>query len=110
MAHVALSAPGERRLTDTPITLFLIGDQEEPEWRQRLEAACDLSSLQFNVGWAQMAKYAQYLFNLQHNTDHTVIEQRVCLDMYGEQAIRTSLALERIGCKIHILRQGKFGI
>jgi hypothetical protein len=44
------------------------------------------------------------------STSSTVIEQRAHMDMYEEQAIRTSLALERIGCENHILRQGTFGI
>jgi hypothetical protein len=35
----------ERRLTDTPIELFPIRDQEETEWRQRLEVACELTKL-----------------------------------------------------------------
>jgi hypothetical protein len=34
----------------------------------------DLTRKQFNAGWAQMVKYVQYLFNLQHNTSHTIIE------------------------------------
>jgi hypothetical protein len=32
------------------------------------------------------------------------------MDMYEEQSIRTSLALERLGRENHILRQGTFGI
>jgi hypothetical protein len=53
MAHMALTAMCEQRLTDTtgmPIALFLIQDQEDFEWRQHLEAACDLTSPQFNAG------------------------------------------------------------
>jgi hypothetical protein len=57
MAHVALTVMCEQRLADmvdTPFALFPIWDQEEPEWRQCLEAACDLTREQFNAGWAQM--------------------------------------------------------
>jgi hypothetical protein len=46
MAHVAHTAVCEQRLMDTadmPIALFPILDQDEPAWRQRLEAACDLT-------------------------------------------------------------------
>jgi hypothetical protein len=89
--------------------LFLICDQEEPEWRQHLDIACDLVSPQFNAGWAQVAKYAHYLFNLQHNTGCTIIEQHACLDTYEKHAIRTCLALERMGCENHTLCQGTFG-
>jgi hypothetical protein len=44
----------------------------------------------FSVGWAQMAKYMQYLFNLQHNTDRIIIEQHVRLNAYTEKATLTS--------------------
>jgi hypothetical protein len=47
MAHMALTALCERRLTNTTdmmIVLFPIREQCEPKWRQRLEATCDLSS------------------------------------------------------------------
>jgi hypothetical protein len=93
MAHVALTALCERRFTDTAdtqIALFPIHDQEEPEWRQRLEAPCNLSSPQFSIGWAQMAKYMQYLFNIQHNTGLMVIEQHAHLNVYKELADHTS--------------------
>jgi hypothetical protein len=113
MAHVMLTVMCEKRLavtTDTPIMLFPIRDPEEPKWCQCLEAACDLTREQFNDGWAQMAKYAQYLFNLQHNTGCTIIEQRVHMNTYEEQSIQMSLELERLGHKNLILRQGMFGI
>jgi hypothetical protein len=100
MSHVELTVMCEQRLVDTadtPIMLFPIRNQDKSEWRRRLEAACDLTWEQFNVGWAQMVKYAQYLFNLQHNTGLTVIELRACMDGYKEQSIRTYLELERLG-------------
>jgi hypothetical protein len=103
----------ERCLTDTAdtsISLFLICDQEEPERHQHLEATCDLTRLQFSARWAHMAKYIQYLFNLQHNTDCIIIEQCAHLNAYEEQATHTSREAERMGRKNHILRQGAFGI
>jgi chromosome segregation ATPase len=56
-----------------------------------------------------MAKYVQYLFNLQHNISRIVIEHRPRLDVYEEQAIRTSLELERLGHENHILCQKTLG-
>jgi hypothetical protein len=41
VAHVALAT----FCSDTQIELFPIRDQEEREWRQSLEAACELASL-----------------------------------------------------------------
>jgi hypothetical protein len=67
MAHAALTSLCERSLTATtkmPILLFLVHDQEGPMWQQRLEAMSDLKSPHLDVGWAAMAKYARYLFNL----------------------------------------------
>jgi hypothetical protein len=71
MAHIALSSLCEDHLTATatlPITLLLIRDQENPIWQQRLAAVSDLKGPHFHVGMTSLARYAQYLFNLQHNT------------------------------------------
>jgi hypothetical protein len=38
-------------------------------------------------GGHKMAKYAQYLFNLQHKIDHTVIEKHMRMNAYEEQSI-----------------------
>jgi trans-2-enoyl-CoA reductase len=56
-----------------------------------------------------MAKYTQYLFNLQHNTGCIVIEQLVHLNVYAEQAAHTAHELERMSCENRILRQGTIG-
>jgi hypothetical protein len=67
MAHVVLTSLCEHCLTatvDMPTTLVPIHDQEDPEWQQCLEAVCDLESPCFSAGWAEMAKYVRYLFNL----------------------------------------------
>jgi hypothetical protein len=53
------------------IVLFPIWNPENLVWKQRLEAMSDLEGPHFNVGMAAMAKYMQYLFNLQHNTTRT---------------------------------------
>jgi hypothetical protein len=50
-----------------------------------------------------MAKYMQYLFNLQHNNGRLIIEQRACLNVYEEQATHMSQELEMIGHENHIL-------
>ena len=50
--------------TAMPIALFLIQNQENPMWKQHLDAMSDLEDPHFNAGMAAMAKYAHYLFNL----------------------------------------------
>jgi hypothetical protein len=57
-----------------------------------------------------MVRYAQYSFNLQHNIDHTVIEQCMNLNAYEEQTICTSLEMERLGHENHILCHGTFAV
>jgi hypothetical protein len=67
MAHITLTSLCERSFAATatmPIAFFLIHDQEDPEWKQHLVAMSDLKSPRFSAGWAAMAKYASYLFNL----------------------------------------------
>jgi hypothetical protein len=57
-----------------------------------------------------MARYAQYLFNIRHNTYHVIIEQSAHLNAYEKLAAHTSRELERMGHENHILCQGTFGI
>jgi hypothetical protein len=76
MVHAALTSLCERSLTATAnmrVLLFPIHDQEDPVWQQRLKVMSNLESPHFNAGWAAMAKYMRYLFNLEHNTGRTII-------------------------------------
>jgi hypothetical protein len=60
MAHITLTSLCESRLTATavmPITFFLIQNQENPVWKQCLEAVSDLEGPHFSTGMAAMAKY-----------------------------------------------------
>jgi hypothetical protein len=70
--------------------------QENPVWQQRLEAMSDLEGPHFSAGMAALAKYVQYLFNLQHNTARTGMQQCMRLTAYEEQATTTSHKLERL--------------
>jgi hypothetical protein len=75
MAHIALTSLCEDRLAATaalPIALLPIWNQENPVWKQRLEAVSNLKGSHFHAGMTSLARYVQYLFNLQHNTARTV--------------------------------------
>jgi hypothetical protein len=106
-ALVALTSLGESRLAATaevPAVLFLIRNQEDhnqgdPERQQRLVDMSDTEGPHFHTGVAEMAKYAQYLFNLQHNTIRTIIQQRLLLIAYEQHA-------EGLRHKIAILHSG----
>jgi hypothetical protein len=66
-AQVALTSLCESRLADTiamPIALFLIHNQEDPVWKQHLEAMSNPEGTHFHVGMAALAGYAQHMFNL----------------------------------------------
>jgi hypothetical protein len=67
MAHVALTSLCECSLAvtvDTWLALFPIHKQEQPEWQQRHEAMCDITSQQFSFRCSHLAKYTWYFFNL----------------------------------------------
>jgi hypothetical protein len=91
MAHIALTFLCEDHLVTTaalPITLLLIQDQENLVWHQRLEAMSNLKGPHFHAGMTSLARYAQYLFNLQHNTARTGMQQHMHSTMYKESHCR----------------------
>jgi hypothetical protein len=53
-----------------------------------------------------LARYAQYLFNLWHNTIRTVMQQRMHLMAYEGHTAATSLELERLRHENAVLRSG----
>jgi hypothetical protein len=63
-AHIALC---ESHLNDTVamlITLFPIRKQEDPMWKQRLQAVTDPEDHHFHTDMAVMTEYTQCMFNL----------------------------------------------
>jgi hypothetical protein len=75
-AQVALTTLCESRLADTVamlITLFLIRNQDDPVWKQCLEAMSNPEGRHFYAGMAALAGYAQHVFNLQASTGRTVM-------------------------------------
>jgi hypothetical protein len=109
MAHVALTSLCENHLAATaalPIALLLIQDQENPVWQQRLEAVSNLKGPHFHAGMTSLARYTQYLFNLQHNTSGTGMQQRMRLTAYKENATAATREIERLRHENAILRSG----
>jgi hypothetical protein len=109
MAHIALTSLCEDRLTATttlPIALLPIRDQENPIWQQRLATVSDLKGPHFHAGMTSFARYAQYLFNLQHNTARTGMQQRTRLMVYKESATAATSEIERLRHENAILRSG----
>jgi hypothetical protein len=99
MAHIALTSLCEDRLTATatlPIVLLPIQNQENPLCQQCLEVVSDLEGPHFHAGMTSLARYMQYLFNLQHNTARTGMQQRTQLMAYEESATATAREIERL--------------
>jgi hypothetical protein len=93
MAHIALTSLCKDRLTATialPIMLLLIQNQENPIWQQCPEAVSDLKGPHLNAGMTSLARYTQYLFNLQHNTSRSGIQHCTRLTAYEESATATA--------------------
>jgi hypothetical protein len=60
MAHIALTSLCVDRLTATaalPIALLSIQNQENPIWKQCLEAVSDLEGPHFHTGMTSLARY-----------------------------------------------------
>jgi hypothetical protein len=53
-----------------------------------------------------LARYVQYLFNLQHNTTRIGMQQRMRLTTYEEHATNTAHELERVRHENAVLRSG----
>jgi hypothetical protein len=109
MVYITLTSLCEDRLaatTTVPIALLLIQNQENPIWQQCLEVVSDLEGPHFHAGMTSLARYVQYLFNLQHNIARTGIPQRTCLTAYEENAIATVDEIERPRHENVILHNG----
>jgi hypothetical protein len=79
-SHVALTSLCESRLADTavmPIALFLIRNQEDPLWKQCLEAVSNPKGPHFHTSMVALDGYTQHMFNLEASTARTVIQQRL---------------------------------
>jgi hypothetical protein len=79
-----------------PIALFLIRNQEDPVWKQRLEAVSNPEGPHFHAGMVALAGYAQHLFNLQASTGRTVMRQHLhssSLEQHVEELRRANAIL-----------------
>jgi hypothetical protein len=76
-----------------PIALFLIRNQEDPVWKQGLEAVSNPEGPHFHTGMAALTGYMQHMFNLQASTARTVIQQHLhsgSLEQHVEELRRTN--------------------
>jgi hypothetical protein len=77
MAHIALTSLCEDHLVAIaalPIVHLPIQYQENLVWQQCLEAVSDLEGPHFHAGTTLLARYVQYLFNIQPNTTRAIMQ------------------------------------
>jgi hypothetical protein len=101
-AQVTLTSLCETRLADTatmPIALFPIRNQEDPVWKQCLEAVSNPEGPHFHAGMTALAGYTQHMFNLQASTDRTVMRQHLHSSLLKQH-------IEELRCANTILRSG----
>jgi hypothetical protein len=84
----------------------MLGDQENPVWQQHLAAVSDFEGPHFHAGMTSLARYVQYLFNLQHNTARTGMQQHTHLTAYKESATTSTCEIERLRHENAILHSG----
>jgi hypothetical protein len=109
MAHITLTSLCEDHLVATaalPIALLLIQDQENLVWQQHLEAVSNLKGPHFLARMTSLARYAHYLFNLQHNIARTGMQQCMRLTVYKESATAATHEIERLRHENAILHSG----
>jgi hypothetical protein len=68
-----------------PISLYPIQDRSDPEWKTRMDEVGNVFQFHYHSDWAYMAECAQHLFQLQHDTQRIIAEQRCCLVGYAKE-------------------------
>jgi hypothetical protein len=109
MVHFTLASLCGSRLADTavtPLMLFPFHYQGDPVWQQHFEAVSDPEGPHYHAVVAMMAEYAQGLFNLQHSTDMTVVQQCLCMAACEERYTATSWEFAQLKSENDLLRGG----
>jgi hypothetical protein len=96
MTHFALASLCGSRLADTaamPLVLFPFRYQGDLVCQQHFKAVSDPEDPHYDADMATMVEYAQGLFNMQHSTDMTVVQQCLCMEACEERYTATSWEL-----------------
>jgi hypothetical protein len=108
VAHMALTALCSQNLAataGTPISLYPVQDLSDPEWRARMDEASNFYRVHHHSGWAYMSHYAHYLFQLQHDTQCIVAEQRCRLVGYAKEVENLTQEISRMAQENGVVRQ-----
>jgi hypothetical protein len=85
MALTALCLQNLAATVGMPISLYPIQDRFDPEWKAHMDEVGNVFQVDYHSGSAYMAGYAQHLFQLQHDMQRIVVEQRCCLVGYAKE-------------------------
>jgi hypothetical protein len=108
VAHGVLTALCPQRLPDTagtPISLYPIQDRSDPEWTTHMDEACNVFQDHYHAGWASMVRYAQHMFQLQHDTQLIIAGQRRRLGTYAREVKSLEQEIGRMAQEHGALRQ-----
>jgi hypothetical protein len=107
-AHMVLTALCSQNMAataGTPISLYLIQDHSDLEWRARMDEADNFHWVHHHSGWAYKSHYAQHLFQLQHDTQRIIAEQRCRLVAYVKEVENLTQEISHIAQKNGVVRQ-----
>jgi hypothetical protein len=64
MVVIALCSQNLAATAGTPISLYPIQDRSDPEWKAHMDEVGNVFQVHYHSGWANVAGYAQHLFQL----------------------------------------------
>jgi hypothetical protein len=108
VAHMALTVLCSQNLAataGTPISLYPIQDRSDLEWKARMDEVGNVFQVHYHSGWAYMAGYAQHLFQLQHDTQHIIVEQQCHLVGYAKEVMDLTQEISHKAQKVGVVWQ-----
>jgi hypothetical protein len=99
VAHMALTTLCSQNMpatTGMPISLYSIQDRSDPEWKAPMDEASNVILEHHHSSWAYMARYAQHLYQLQHNTQRIIARQWCCLGSYAKEVKSLNQEINRM--------------
>jgi hypothetical protein len=99
VAHMVLTALCSQNMpatVGTPISLYPVQDRSDLEWKARMDEASNVFQVHYHGGWMYMARYAQHLFQLHHDTQHIVVEQRCHLVSYAIEVMTLTQEISHV--------------
>jgi hypothetical protein len=107
-AHMALTALCSQNLAataGTPISMYPIQDRSNPEWKARMDEVGNIFQVHYHSGWAYMVRYAQHLFQLQHDTQRIIVEQQYHLVGYAKEVKDLTQEISRKAQEVGVVHQ-----